>query len=51
LPNCAHEVALETPFWDEVRRRLKAEKPAILYGPTAMTPIGVTGDGTAQSNF
>jgi formate dehydrogenase major subunit len=40
---CAHEVSLEHQFWDEVTAVLEgARRPAIVYGPDAMTPIGVT---------
>jgi NADH dehydrogenase/NADH:ubiquinone oxidoreductase subunit G len=40
---CAHEVSLERQFWDEVAAALEgAQRPAIVYGPNAMTPIGVT---------
>jgi formate dehydrogenase major subunit len=40
---CAHVVSLEHQFWDQVAAALEgAQKPAIVYGPNAMTPIGVT---------
>ena len=40
---CAHVVGLEHQFWDQVAATLEgAKRPAILYGPNAMTPIGVT---------
>jgi formate dehydrogenase major subunit len=40
---CAHEVSLEHKFWDLVATALEGTKrPSIVYGPNAMTPIGVT---------
>jgi formate dehydrogenase major subunit len=40
---CAHEVSLEHLFWDQVAATLEGtQRPAIVYGPNAMTPIGVT---------
>ncbi|MGD0094008.1 MAG: molybdopterin-dependent oxidoreductase, partial [Planctomycetota bacterium] len=40
---CAHEVSLEHQFWDEVAAALEGvQRPAIVYGANAMTPIGVT---------
>ena len=40
---CAHVVGLEHQFWDQVAATLEGTKrPAIVYGPNAMTPIGVT---------
>jgi formate dehydrogenase major subunit len=39
----AHVVGLEHQFWDRVAATLAgAQRPAIVYGPNAMTPIGVT---------
>ena len=40
---CAHVVGLEHELWDQVAATLEGSKqPAIVYGPDAMTPIGVT---------
>lgn len=40
---CANTVGLEHEFWDHVETLLKnVRRPAIVYGPYAMTPIGVT---------
>jgi predicted molibdopterin-dependent oxidoreductase YjgC len=40
---CANVVSLEHAFWDRVAATLAgARRPAVVYGPNAMTPIGVT---------
>lgn len=40
---CANVVSLEHRFWDHVATVLAdARRPAVVYGPDAMTPIGVT---------
>lgn len=40
---CAHEVGLEHTFWDHVASVLAGVKqPVLVYGPAALTPIGVT---------
>lgn len=40
---CAHVVSLERKFWDQVAATLAGvRRPALVYGPNAMTPIGVT---------
>jgi formate dehydrogenase major subunit len=40
---CAHVVSLERSFWKRVADTLKdAKRPVLVYGPAAMTPIGVT---------
>ncbi|MGD0016283.1 MAG: molybdopterin-dependent oxidoreductase [Verrucomicrobiia bacterium] len=40
---CANIVSLEHKFWDQVAVVLKgAQRPAVVYGPNAMTSIGVT---------
>jgi len=40
---CANVVGLEHPFWERVAALLAAaRRPALVYGPGAMTPIGVT---------
>ena len=40
---CAHVVGLEHQLWDQVVATLEeAKRPVIVYGPNAMTPIGVT---------
>jgi len=39
---CANVVSLERKFWDRVADELKgAKRPVLVYGPGAMTPIGV----------
>jgi formate dehydrogenase major subunit len=39
----AHEVSLDHQFWEQVAAALEgAQRPAIVYGANAMTPIGVT---------
>jgi len=39
----ANVVSLESKLWDKVKATLaNAQRPAIVYGPNAMTPIGVT---------
>jgi formate dehydrogenase major subunit len=39
----AHEVSLDHQFWEQVAAALAgAQRPAIVYGANAMTPIGVT---------
>jgi formate dehydrogenase major subunit len=40
---CANIVSLEHKFWDQVAAVLKGvQRPAVVYGPNAMTSIGVT---------
>ena len=40
---CANVVSLEHKLWDKVAAVLAhAKRPAVVYGPNAMTPIGVT---------
>jgi NADH dehydrogenase/NADH:ubiquinone oxidoreductase subunit G len=40
---CANVVGLDRQLWDRVEATLeRAVRPAIVYGPNAMTPIGVT---------
>lgn len=40
---CANVVTLERSFWKRVTDALKdVKRPALVYGPGAMTPIGVT---------
>jgi formate dehydrogenase major subunit len=40
---CAHVVGLEHQLWDQVAATLEgAKRPVVVYGPDAMTPIGVT---------
>jgi len=40
---CANVVSLEHRFWDHVAAVLAGtRRPALVYGPNAMTPIGVT---------
>lgn len=40
---CANVVSLERSFWKRVTDALKdVKRPALVYGPGAMTPIGVT---------
>jgi formate dehydrogenase major subunit len=40
---CANVVSLEHEFWNRVAATLEgARRPAVVYGPDAMTPIGVT---------
>jgi NADH dehydrogenase/NADH:ubiquinone oxidoreductase subunit G len=40
---CANVVSLEHALWDQVAAALAgARRPAVVYGPDAMTPIGVT---------
>jgi predicted molibdopterin-dependent oxidoreductase YjgC len=40
---CANVVSLERSFWKRVTDTLKdVKRPALVYGPGAMTPIGVT---------
>ena len=40
---CAGVVSLEHKFWDQVAAVLQdAQRPVVIYGPDAMTPIGVT---------
>jgi predicted molibdopterin-dependent oxidoreductase YjgC len=40
---CANVVGLDRQLWDRVEAVLeRAVRPAIVYGPNAMTPIGVT---------
>jgi formate dehydrogenase major subunit len=40
---CANIVGLEHKFWDQVAATLElAQRPAVVYGPNAMTSIGVT---------
>ena len=40
---CANVVSLEHKFWDQVAETLEgAKRPVLVYGPEAMTPIGVT---------
>ena len=40
---CANIVSLEHKFWDQVATVLKdVQRPAVVYGPNAMTSIGVT---------
>jgi formate dehydrogenase major subunit len=39
----ANVVSLESKLWDKVKATLaNTQRPAIVYGPNAMTPIGVT---------
>jgi predicted molibdopterin-dependent oxidoreductase YjgC len=39
---CANVVSLEHKFWDQVADVLRgAQRPVLVYGPEAMTPIGV----------
>jgi formate dehydrogenase major subunit len=39
---CANVVSLEHKFWDQVAEVLRgAQRPVLVYGPEAMTPIGV----------
>jgi predicted molibdopterin-dependent oxidoreductase YjgC len=39
----ANVVSLESKLWDKVKATLaSAQRPAIVYGPNAMTPIGIT---------
>jgi formate dehydrogenase major subunit len=40
---CAHEVSVEHKFWEHVAHVLAGVKqPVLVYGPAALTPIGVT---------
>lgn len=40
---CANVVGLEHRLWDQVANALRnAQRPVLVYGPNAMTPIGVT---------
>ena len=40
---CANVVSLDRAFWKRVADTLRdAKRPALVYGPAAMTPIGVT---------
>jgi formate dehydrogenase major subunit len=40
---CANVVSLEHQLWERVAATLAgAKRPAVIYGPNAMTPIGVT---------
>jgi formate dehydrogenase major subunit len=40
---CANVVSLEHKFWDQVAEVLQgAKRPVLVYGPEAMTPIGVS---------
>jgi formate dehydrogenase major subunit len=40
---CANVVSLEHKFWDQVADVLRdAKRPVLVYGPEAMTPIGVS---------